>query len=330
MSGNNQTSYLKAKIQIGNTKGPLSYNRDQSVFHYDDIPIDKRNRRNEVKNWKKSKLLSEETPAWNQSVQRKVILCDRRTTENFIHDRSKAFNYNYRAETLDTLKLNPPIDKPTKYHISTQLTSTALEILKEKESDRIQNGIFHRNAEMPVHPKLQDAPKWEVSTAVADPKSRERSLSNITDHSLRWTAKVNKGFSEKTSYSTPIDSSILYQEEVRKQKLAGCFDSTKKLFRPRSAPIDRTVLVNRYKIEKPSKLIVHKHSGVWETSKIDGRSMWSDTGSYEYNSKGDTKLVINLDKFNVEAHISPNNNTFPTIAKPATTTKQVILTKHKI
>lgn len=46
------------------------------------------------------------------------------------------------------------LDKPTKFHISTQLESTAREILSAKQSDRIQAGQFMRTKEMPINPKL--------------------------------------------------------------------------------------------------------------------------------------------------------------------------------
>lgn len=47
------------------------------------------------------------------------------------------------------------IDKPSKFHISTQLESTARDILAARAEDRIQAGHFMRTQEMPVNSKLQ-------------------------------------------------------------------------------------------------------------------------------------------------------------------------------
>ena len=53
------------------------------------------------------------------------------------------------------LKLLVAIDKPSKFHISTQLESTARDILAARAEDRIQAGHFMRTQEMPVNSKLQ-------------------------------------------------------------------------------------------------------------------------------------------------------------------------------
>ena len=47
------------------------------------------------------------------------------------------------------------LDRPSKFHISTQLESTAKEILATKAVDRIQAGHFMRTLEAPVNPKLE-------------------------------------------------------------------------------------------------------------------------------------------------------------------------------
>ena len=63
---------------------------------------------------------------------------------------------------------------------------------------------------------------------------------------------------------------------------------------------------NRYAIEPSRKYTTTKHSGVWEYSKADGCMMWSDTGSFVYDSRGDTIKVHNPDALNLEG---------PTLAK---------------
>ena len=43
---------------MGNNKSPIAYTKTQTVFHHDDIPENKRIRKNEVNAWIKSKILS--------------------------------------------------------------------------------------------------------------------------------------------------------------------------------------------------------------------------------------------------------------------------------
>jgi hypothetical protein len=262
--------YLHAKIQIGSVKGPIAYQKGQTVFHHDDIPVSKRLRRNEVKTWAKSKILSADKPSWNKSVEENKTICERRQMENFVKDRSNAFRYNYRAEQLDSLKLIEPIDKPTKFHISKQLSSTALQIIETQNQDRVQNGRFHRTAEMPINSKLEGSTAWQASTSFQTTEL-EKNLNIKTIKSLNWTKKVNETVKNKLEYDDPVKLTTLMQEEIRRQKSAGTFDPEKRLYRPPSAPVDRSLLRNRFAIEKPNKVIINQHSGVWETNKADGR-----------------------------------------------------------
>ena len=42
----------------------------------------------------------------------------------------------------------------------------------------------------------------------------------------------------------------------------------------------------------------------------DGRSMWSDTGSYVYESKGDITKVVNLDGYNLAGPVGGGFSSF--------------------
>lgn len=263
--------YLRAKIQIGNVKGPVSYNLEQTVFHHDDIPEAKRLRRNEVKAWAKSKLLSVDPPSWNKSSKPVLPVIVRRQAENYAKDRSSAYQYNYRAETLDSLRMVEPIDKPTKFHLSTQLESRALELKEIKTTNRIQNGYFARTGEMPVHPNLMDAEPWKVSTEISL-KEKEEKLTKMTEKAKLWTSKVNtNGDTFKKPYAGPLQAAVDLQNTIRKQKEDGTFSVKKQVNRPGSAPVDRTKLVNRLKVEKPTVYETTTHSGVYETNRSDGR-----------------------------------------------------------
>lgn len=263
--------FLRAKIQIGNVKGPVSYKLEQTVFHHDDIPEVKRLRRNEVKTWAKPKLLSVDPPSWNKSSKPLKPVVVRRQAENFANDRSSAYQYNYRAETLDFLRQVEPIDKPTKFHLSTQLESRALELKEIKSTNRVQNGYFARTGEMPVHPNLIDAEAWKISTECSLKEKKDR-LAKMTEKAKQWTSKVNtNGETFRKAYTGPLKATIELQNTIRKQKEEGTFSLKKQVNRPGSAPVDRTKLVNRLKVEKPAVFETTSHSGVYETNRADGR-----------------------------------------------------------
>ena len=269
--GGGAHEFLRAKIQIGNVKGPVSYNLNQTVFHHDDIPESKRLRRNEVKTWAKSKVLSADNPAWDKSSKPVQPVIVRRQAENYAGDRGNAYQYNFRAETLDSLKLVEPIDKPTKFHISTQIETRALDLKEIKSTNRIQNGYFTRTGEMPVHPNLIDAQPWNVSTEV-DVKKKDQRLDTLTMKAKEWTSNINTGTETfKKPYKGPLQSAVELQNTIRQQKAEGTFSLKKQVNRPGSAPVDRTKLVNRLAIEKPNIFSTHTHSGVYEYNQSVGR-----------------------------------------------------------
>lgn len=261
---------MRAKIKIGNCKGPVSYNLNQTVFHHDDIPDDRRQRHTEIKHWLKSKVLSEERSGWQKSTDAGNPVCVRRTMENFANDRSNAFQYNYRAETLDALRTVAAIDRPTKLHVSAQMESTAFEIRDERATCRVKNGNLNRTGEMPSHPKLEGALDWQVSTVINKPVVTKQ-LDAITDKALSWTRQVNASEQMRAKHTGPYQAAIILQNEIRRQKIAGTFSTDKQVNRPLTVPVDRKKLRNRFALEKLNKQSSHQHSGVWEPSKVDGR-----------------------------------------------------------
>lgn len=88
--------------------------------------------------------------------------------------------------------------------------------------------------------------------------------------------------------------------QVRRRKAEGSFDRTKSVFTAPLPPVDRSSLVNRFAIEPSRNYIISEHSGKWEFSRSEGRHMWSDTASFEFESPGDITTVINPDKYNFE------------------------------
>lgn len=291
--------YIKAKIQIGNSKGPTSYKRQQAVFHHDDIPENRRERRLEVRSWLKEDVLSVASPKWQKSTDAQVPVCERRRMENYDHDRANAHQYNFRAETLDPNRMTMPIDKPTKFHISCQLESTVRDILQTREGSRIQRGWTHRTRELPNHPDLEDKDKWKESTQFSL-KEVNNQLDSITTHSKDWTKKVGESLLKNKKYVGPMKSTMLLQKEVRKQKSDGTFSLNKQIHRPPTPPVNRKALKNRFPNESLNIHVREEHSGVWETNRVDGKSMWSDTGSYQFHSPGDIRKLKNKDAYNME------------------------------
>ena len=90
----------------------------------------------------------------------------------------------------------------------------------------------------------------------------------------------------------------MIQDEVRRQKAEGTFNSKRQVFQQSEEPVNRKALVNRAAIEPSFKFTTTKHTGVWEYNKAEGRHMWSDTGSFEYASRGDVVQVHDPDKYN--------------------------------
>ena len=296
--------FLKARIQIGSCKGPISYQAKQTVFHHDDIPEARRERKREVREWARSKILSVEKPEWSKSTVAGLYpVCERRQAENHIRDRSQPYQYNYRAETLEYAHIVEPIDQPHKFHLSRTTTAKAMEIAAIQKSNRVQNGYFKRIQEMPTHPKLENVVAWNNSVSPS-PKERETTLQRMTLESRAATAKVTKRVGTSEKYKTPFEQSKEIADEVRKLKRTGKFNKEEDHTHHHAAVEQQKVSVkNRNAVESSRKYKTNHHSGVWEFNKAEGRYMWSDTGSFVYESKGDIQKTHNPDALNLEGPV---------------------------
>ena len=337
--------FLKPKQVIGSCKLPCNFKLTQAAFHHDDIPLVKRERKNEVKQWMKSKVLSIEQAGWCKSTEvdkSRNPICERRTMENFVHDRSKFYQYNYRAEVLPD-KLIPPIDKSQKFHITEQSPSMIAKLQEMRANDEtgILRGKFKVTEEMPINPKLKDAVEWNnrtqyvrdeveacgrefTKTALESTKLKHTRLfqTNLLGTSTVRPASEGtreldgldiEGEGTRTSpilattsslkYVSPMESSQNILEEVRRQKKEGTFSTKKTVFQKVEEPVDRSKLRNRLAIEPSRKYKVTEHSGRWEFNPVEGRHMWSDTGSFIYESRGDVVFIKNPDGYN---YASPN------------------------
>lgn len=300
---------LRAKIQIGSVKGPLTYKPQQTVFHHDDISVEKRNRKNEIKAFVSPNLLSAERGDWDISNHVEKKLYVKKHGENFARDRSNPYIYNYRAEVLPPKNI-PPIEKPSKFQVTTQLESQVKEILDIRQEDPINRGIFPRMTEMPIHPKLADAKLWNYSTEIL----KEDRIANFNKINTQAMENSQKKIPElvKPDYVSPVGLTERLKEEVRRQKKLGIFTTDKPVYMPPEEPVDRKSLKNRYAIEASRKYKTTKHSGCWEYNTTFGQYMWSDTGSFVYDSPGDIVIVHNPDAYIMEGPtLSATTHNFP-------------------
>jgi len=292
--------YLQAKIRIGSCKGPISYAHNQNVFHHDDVPVERRERKQEVRAWARSQILSIDRRPWTKTTKPDVPVCERRAMENFVFDRSLPYQINFRAETLETGRMTAPVDKPTKFHISRQLESEAMRVTMLQNESMLQRGQYKRTQEMPVHPNLIDALAWNNSNAKVPPAELQKSLDRMTAKSKKHTSKISETLGQTSLYVKPIDNTRNLIETIRHQKRTGEFSPEKMVNVKAEEPVNRKLLKNRQAIEPSRKYGEYYHTGVWELSKADGRYMWSDTGSFVYESKGDAKRIHNPDAYNLE------------------------------
>lgn len=266
---------------------------------------------------------------WNKSTCLNKKLTERRKMENFIHDPSNRFAFNFRAEELDTLKNPSPLNR--------EPYCTLVQTSKRVE-------------EMPNSYKLLDAKPWNFEA-------------NYSGQSLLASRKMCKVNSEKTlkavewckcrhdkliNYTNPVQSTELLQNKIRELKKSGNFQSQLSLGRTTSlesinaanefilkqsrrnrnnngssdySPSRGTragtaggldsfshstysssstipPITCKYSNDRSSAYTVYKHSGVWEYSEREQRYMWSDTGSFDFDSRGDVAIRINPDAYN--------------------------------
>jgi hypothetical protein len=284
--------FLHAKNKIGQGE-KMNYGSNSTVFRREDLDERVLSRKEEVVTFARGERFSN-NKSWNNSSHLNKPVCDIKKMENFVHDRSNPYQYNFRAESLGP-KLNPPEEKPSKFHVTMKNTAT----LQQQEGTLYepQCNTFKRTQEMPVHAKLQEpfSREWNCSSEFVrkDINKRAETLSQ----SARANSEKKKSKLDTKKYQNPMQLSAKLSREVRRQKEAGTFSVEKPVYQVPEERVDRTGLVNRYAVEPDLSFVTTKHSGVWE-KQPDGRFMWSDTGSYVYDSPGDIVIKHNPDHYN--------------------------------
>ncbi len=246
-------------------------------------------------------------------------VCERRSAENMIKDRSLPYQHNFRAETLAYASVVEPIDQPSKFHISRTKTADIERIKTARDGSPVQRGVFRRTEEMPSHPKIVDAVPWNNGTKFTEKDSR-KFLKLVTEKARVSSTKISKRLNSSQDYVKPMDQSAKLSKDIRKKKKAGTYTTPFATENEKNAgnavlngkstsdeKVGKDEFKNRYSVEPSRKYRTTQHSGVWEYSKPDGRYMWSDTGSFVYESRGDLVTNFNPDSFNLEN---------PTLPKP--------------
>lgn len=252
----------------------------------------------------------------------------RPTFIHFVRDRSSGFDFNHRSEVLPP-RLPEPASRVTKFSLQfpTKIDKLAeyqhnengayYQLHHEKEiHDRIVSGHLPRTTEQHNHPKLLSSIPWGATTPNLDYNFTAQALEKKTVKSLKntraWTADMGKKKPLLTSkkYVKPSEQASEITREVRAAKLSG---SWKEYHLQAGATAhhmedefrNKRSYKNRYAIE-PSRFVSStRHSGVWELSKLEGKYMWSDTGSFTYHDKGDVTIKTKLDRPNFEGPTLP-------------------------
>ena len=252
--------YLHAKIRVGSCKGPSTFKRTQKVLLNSDVRNQVWERKEEVLDWKKSRIL-DTSSVWDIQVPSNLHpVPESRTRENYIHDRSKAYAYNYRAESLEPLMIDEPIDVPSKFHISRTSSSTALSSQMRMLHEPIQRGQLRRTEEIPVNIKLTDKPEWNGMTTVSF-KKFNNNLEVFTEKSRKFNKRVSTAMGS-LDYINPTKAEEIYHATIRRQKTAGTFTPSSFMNGEDHRPIDPKELMNRYAIERPRTYNVIEHSGM--------------------------------------------------------------------
>lgn len=151
-----------SQLKIGSVHSKLNYKTGETVFHKDDVPQDKRERKAQVIRSKFSKVLSCSQPEWNISNKIDQPGCYKRNCQVSKHDPT-IYQYNYRAETL--LQTDQAyVPQPRKFELDrTKLASEAGKFKVHSDRSKL---VRKRTEEMKVHPKLHGKDEWDGSTVV--------------------------------------------------------------------------------------------------------------------------------------------------------------------
>ncbi|CAM9148827.1 unnamed protein product [Ectocarpus sp. 12 AP-2014] len=286
--------FLKTKFQIGSVKGPKNFSSDQTVFHRDDVPATKRERKKEVKEWKERRILRMgRPPGWTSSVTLDParMKCAR-TKSNSELDPGKPYQYNYRAEVLPP-KSPDPVPKSNMFQVSgvTNEEAARRRILRAKYPD---NALEQpkRIEEMPSNKRLDGKIRWNPSTQ-CDVRERRRARDEYEAACKLATVRKNGTL---RNYTAPEQREKEQRQWIRKLKAEGRLWALKE-----REPSPLLPTHNRLAKDPIRRIRQYRHSGNFESREAEGCKMWSDTACFEECSPGDIIRVHNPAGFNFAA-----------------------------
>ncbi|KDO30334.1 hypothetical protein SPRG_05045 [Saprolegnia parasitica CBS 223.65] len=217
---------LKAKFQIGSAQAPINYKFQESCFHVDDIPPQKLAAKREIQKALASQILAIDKHAWDASTA-DTMLKTPSHKRTFVHaemNHGNMYQYNFRAEKLPD-KYPTLLSKPNKFN--TGILEVAQKDVYRGEAfgdERMMRGICKRTEELPNHPNLVDAERWNHSTQFSKQelrhKFKEKEAARIanSERAMAATAKAHKSVI------------ALYEEQKRqlREQKAATLASTRK------------------------------------------------------------------------------------------------------
>jgi hypothetical protein len=120
-------AYLKAKFRVGSCKGPKNFESQETVFHPDDVPADKRANKMRVKKFLHPEKLVGRAD-WNTCTTGALEIFSKRTRVNSEFDRPKMYVQFqlFTARRSSSLNTFSPSTLPLFLHLTGMLTTTEL------------------------------------------------------------------------------------------------------------------------------------------------------------------------------------------------------------
>lgn len=217
---------------------------------------------------------------------------------NSVFQSIQPYEFNYRSEYIP--KMNGPIaTKPDRRrfgqvdHRDTnriirngKLEEGWIDDTGTKRFDCV-NAHSRKAGEAPVT-ALGDAqwdkPTWNISVStecLEDQIERER----INEEKVK---KCKKALAKKNAKITTTRMGLIARHTAVAAAIREAKMEERAAPKPPS-PLPPTIAAIRRSERQTRK---YNHTGTWEMNKTEGRMMWSDTGSYDYGSKGDEVKVM--------------------------------------
>lgn len=129
-----------------------------------------------------------------------------------------------------------------------------------------------------------DKPKWNISTStecLEDQLQRER----IYEEKQK---AAKKSLARKNAKITTTRMGLIHRHNAVAAAIREAKTEAREAPKP-PPPLPPTIAAIRRSERQTRK---YNHTGAWEMNKTEGRMMWSDTGSYDFESKGDEVKVL--------------------------------------